>query len=158
MSLLFPLRKAVQWHKKRGRAMTPRVPEPRACILWTGARDIRGYGVIHRHGRPILAHRVAWEKTNGPLAPGRCLINRCGNRACVNPAHWLEVDRQTRNWRANEARAARYRKADDAAVTAAMRRISRHPKRSPARGRAMRREAERLGITRRAVYYRIAQL
>jgi len=138
--------------------MTPRVPEPSACILWAGARNKRGYAIAHRHQRPLYAHRVAWEHANGPLAPGRCLVNSCGHRACVNHEHWLEVDRQTSNWRANEIRAAQHRKADDAALTAAVRRINRYPARSPARGRAMRREAERLGITRSAMYYRIAQL
>jgi len=138
--------------------MTPRVPEPSACIPWTGARDIRGYGVVHRRGRPILAHRVAWEHENGPLAPGRCLVNRCGKRECVNPEHWIEVSAQTVAWKANAAFVARHLRADDATIRDAKRRINRHPKRSPARGRAIRREAERLGITTRAVYYRIAQL
>lgn len=39
-----------------------------------------------------LAHRHAWELSNGPMPDGTgyhgtCVLHRCDNRACCNPAH-----------------------------------------------------------------------
>lgn len=44
--------------------------------------------------RPV--HRLAWELTNGPIPENMDLDHRCGNRACVNPAH-LRVTTRSQN-------------------------------------------------------------
>ena len=54
---------------------------------WQGARDAQGYGRC-RIGRVMdMAHRVAWELTQGPIPPGLQIDHLCRNRACVNPDH-----------------------------------------------------------------------
>ncbi|MGE4177989.1 MAG: HNH endonuclease [Thermoleophilia bacterium] len=57
------------------------------CWEWTACR-VNGYGRFGFARRPLLAHRVAWEVVHGPLAdPEDCVLHRCDNRACCNPAH-----------------------------------------------------------------------
>ena len=64
-----------------------------ACWLWTGARSLQtGYGSISvqvstRCHRNILAHRVAWELTHGPIPPGMFVCHLCDNPPCVRPDH-----------------------------------------------------------------------
>jgi hypothetical protein len=56
------------------------------CWLWT-ASIRRGYGRIRIDGKDAVAHRVAWELTNGPIPDGLEACHRCDVRNCVNPGH-----------------------------------------------------------------------
>lgn len=62
---------------------------PGACWTWTASCKIKGYGQISAGGRerPLLAHRVAWEITNGPIGVGSVVCHSCDNPKCCNPAH-----------------------------------------------------------------------
>lgn len=70
-----------------------------SCVVWTGRRDEKGYG---RAGRR-KAHRVAWETANGPIPTGLCVLHRCDNPPCCNPAH-LFLGTQLDNVRDREAK------------------------------------------------------
>ena len=66
-------------------------PEPTSgCWLWSGAIADTGYGSI-RTSRPeprtLLAHRLSYELTNGPIPEGLELDHKCRVRCCVNPEH-----------------------------------------------------------------------
>ena len=53
------------------------------CVEWEGAK-CRGYG---RVGKSQYAHRAAWERANGNIPKGICVLHKCDNPACVNVDH-----------------------------------------------------------------------
>lgn len=62
-----------------------------ACWPWTGCKKTGGralpYGFASVGGKSRLAHRVSWEMANGTIPAGACILHRCDNASCVNPAH-----------------------------------------------------------------------
>ena len=71
----------------------PIVGEP-AHIIWTGALDGRGYGLLHVNGRMVRAHRYAWEREHGPIPDGMVIDHACFERSCVNVDHLRVATRQ----------------------------------------------------------------
>jgi hypothetical protein len=62
------------------------------CWTWTGPKNTSGYGVLRLSGpaatyKGRTANRLSWEIHNGEIPPGMCVLHRCDNPACVNPAH-----------------------------------------------------------------------
>lgn len=59
-----------------------------ACWEWDGSRLAAGYGQFGlTRSRPVLAHRMAWELTHGPIPEGMHVLHRCDNPPCCNPTH-----------------------------------------------------------------------
>jgi hypothetical protein len=56
------------------------------CWIWQNALS-DGYGVTTVDARSRLAHRVYWERANGPIPAGLDMHHKCENRACVRPDH-----------------------------------------------------------------------
>lgn len=79
------------------------------CLLWTGARNSSGYGLIRVHNYPHLVHRVAWELENGPIGDGMTIdhvwARGCFNRNCANVAHMEVVTSRENTLRGNSAAA-----------------------------------------------------
>ena len=72
-------------------ALLPRVDRSGgddACWPFTGTRGKNGYGQLRVNGGRIYAHRAALELSTGEkLQPGVCVLHRCDNPPCCNPAH-----------------------------------------------------------------------
>lgn len=83
------------WARVNKAGPTPlHVPALGPCWLWMGCRSRRqvgsrtfDYGYAYDGVRIQRAHRLAWQFTNGAIPDGLCVLHRCDNPRCVNPAH-----------------------------------------------------------------------
>ena len=57
------------------------------CLVWVRGVDSNGYGAISYQGKRLAAHRVAWERLNGPIPTGMVLDHVCWTRRCVKVSH-----------------------------------------------------------------------
>jgi hypothetical protein len=62
-------------------------PDSKGCILWSGAKNQKGYGYISKEGVQRKAHRVAWEIAHGPIPDGLVVCHKCDVPSCVNIEH-----------------------------------------------------------------------
>lgn len=72
--------------------------DPSGCLVWTGARNGNGYGVVRigfgRKGRIVLAHRLAYAIAHGSAPADRVIDHRadlCVSRACCDDPHLRAV-------------------------------------------------------------------
>jgi hypothetical protein len=73
-------RRADRWREEDRGYETP-------CHVWQMARGSHGYGIEHRDGRTVLAHRRAYIERYGAVPDGLELDHLCAVRECVNPDH-----------------------------------------------------------------------
>jgi hypothetical protein len=59
------------------------------CWLWTGSKNVQGYGTFYTGGEPNreLAHRFAYRIVVGAIPPGMAVCHRCDVPACIRPDH-----------------------------------------------------------------------
>ncbi|MCA9667366.1 MAG: HNH endonuclease [Myxococcales bacterium] len=63
------------------------VRDPGVCWPWMASRTRSGgYGQISNGPAPVRAHRVAYAIARSDPG-GLCVLHRCDNPRCVNPAH-----------------------------------------------------------------------
>lgn len=67
---------------------TPQTKVTGPCRLWTGTKNIRGYGQMGDGTGMKLVHRASYRVThNVELRPDIHVLHLCANRACTNPSH-----------------------------------------------------------------------
>lgn len=82
------------------------------CWIWKGSARPSGHATLRVAGaRTVSAYRLAYELGVGPIPVGACVLHRCDNPRCINPAH-LELGDQAKNMadcaaRGRSARGAR---------------------------------------------------
>lgn len=154
-----------QWHPSKLRPLEERfwarVTKTDSCWNWSPVAG-EGYGIITlpRKSGVVLAHRLLWEWTNGPIPKGQHVCHRCDNRACVNPSHLFlgsardnhldavkkgrkPTHPQRKSWPKNEAHwAARLSDADVSEI---------RRRRAVAKPQTYRELAERFGVSRRHI-------
>jgi hypothetical protein len=87
------------------------------CWLWMASSNRGGYGQLRvaELGRPVVAHKIAYEALVGQIPEGLFLdhvrARGCVSRGCVNPAHLEPVTNRENVIRGNSASANRARAA-----------------------------------------------
>lgn len=80
------------------RFLAKTIPEPNSgCLLWIGSSNAKGYGELNVGKSAVLAHRLAWELTHGPVPDGLCVCHRCDTPACVNADSHLFLGTRAEN-------------------------------------------------------------
>jgi hypothetical protein len=64
-----------------------KVGGPTDCWPCRFSKFPSGHVGFWMEGRTHQAHRAAWLFTNGPIPEGMCVLHRCDNPPCCNPAH-----------------------------------------------------------------------
>jgi hypothetical protein len=58
------------------------------CWHWTGALMATGYGHFSlTKVKSVLAHRMSWALSFGPIPKGLFICHECNNKPCVRPSH-----------------------------------------------------------------------
>lgn len=86
------------------------------CWRWKGALTHNGYGRFAPRLDGVLvrwmAHRAAYELTNGQIPDGLVLDHLCRNRDCCNPAHLEPVPHAVNVLRGESQSAENARKSE----------------------------------------------
>lgn len=63
------------------------IPDLFSCWEWTGSKHEFGYGQMYVDGKTILTHRFSYSINIGVIGDTLCVLHKCHNPSCVNPAH-----------------------------------------------------------------------
>ena len=61
--------------------------ESNGCLVWTGRKNQKSYGLISFQGRRWLIHRLVWTLERGEIPDGLLVCHHCDNPPCAEPDH-----------------------------------------------------------------------
>jgi hypothetical protein len=70
----------------RERVLSRLIIDPSGCLLWTGAINRGGYGVVGVGSRIEYVHRLMYQWFAGPIPDGYQIDHLCRVRHCASPA------------------------------------------------------------------------
>lgn len=59
------------------------------CWFWIGYTAPSGYGHFSINGKPLVAHKYAYQEAHGAVPSGLELHHDCQTKNCVNPEHLI---------------------------------------------------------------------
>jgi len=63
------------------------IDEETGCYNWNKYLNGDGYGRIRINYKMKFVHRISYELHKGKIPVGMCVLHRCDNPKCCNPAH-----------------------------------------------------------------------
>lgn len=139
--------------KLRAQILRNSQPSPAGCIEWQANRFKNGYGSTRLYGKVTSAHRAAYFAAKGELLPGLDVCHRCDNRLCVNPEHLFQAS-HLENMR-DMIQKGRRRQGVSNPRRGACNSQSKPVYMAGFVFGSMREAAKALGVTRRAINFRI---
>ncbi len=94
----------VSGHNRRRSGAAYIVDPETGCWLWQRKRRPNGYGQVYDGARIVHAHRLYYERANGPIPVGLVVDHLCRNKSCVNPEHLEAVGQSTNTHRGNRSK------------------------------------------------------
>src|SRR4051812_10350330 len=73
--------------RSRIRVSKKRFYEGTPCWIWTGHRDIYGYGKASLNGEPVRVHRLTYTLFIGEIKSEFEIHHKCKFEPCANPLH-----------------------------------------------------------------------
>lgn len=112
-------------------ALAQIVDDETSCWEFQGSTLPKGYGKFYCQGKPVLAHRMAWELTYGPLAATEKIRHFiCDNPPCCRPDH-LRKGTGSDNMRDAAAKGRLWMQKDPWACSGDRNGSRTHPERRP---------------------------
>ena len=63
------------------------VRDESGCLIWQGAKNRKGYGVVNFEGKKWMVHRLVYTLKVGPIPDGLELDHTCRVHDCAEPDH-----------------------------------------------------------------------
>lgn len=77
-----------------------RIKKQKDCLIWTGGLHPQGYPMARIDNKMYLVSRYMMEEHIGyKLKKQQRVKNRCGNKLCVNPEHYIIAEPGTEEWK-----------------------------------------------------------
>lgn len=88
--------------------------EENGCWIWTGKLGShKRYGIVSVAGKVLLTHRASYIFFKGIDPTDMCVLHKCDNGLCVNPAHLFLGTQKDNVWDMENKRRSRHPKLEE---------------------------------------------